>query len=90
VILLSVPVTLLLLRNNLISLHWSSNFVLSLLNHPGSRTILFGIPAYLFCMVAGTSATDISFMYSVISSEAFSSVILNDHNCSDNASISFS
>ena len=45
--------------------------------------------AYLFCAIANTGATDILSVYSVVSSEVFSSVILNDLNCSDNAFISF-
>jgi len=40
VILLSVIVTLLLLKNNHISLHQSLNFVQSLSNYPRSETIL--------------------------------------------------
>ena len=61
VILLLVPMILLLLRNNCISLYQSSNFVQSLLNHFESRTILFGVTAYiLLFIVAGTSAIDIS------------------------------
>jgi len=44
VILSSVSRTLLLLRNNRIFLHQSSNFVQSPSNHPGSGTIFFGSP----------------------------------------------
>ena len=44
VILLLVSMTLLLLRNSLISLHQSLNFVQSLSNHPGSSTMFFSNP----------------------------------------------
>jgi len=55
VILSSVSITLLLLRNNLIPLYQSSNFILSLLNHPGSRIMFLGIIACLFVfIVTGT------------------------------------
>ena len=90
VILSSVPVTLLFLRNNLIFLHQSSNFVLSLLNYSGSEIILFDILTYLFYIVAGVNATDILSMYSVIFSEVFSLVIFNDPNYSDNVLMLFS
>ena len=87
-ILSSVPLTLLLLRNNLISLHQSSNFVRLLSNHPGSRTMLLGIPADLFTTGVAAGAVDIS--VSVCSSfvEA-SSLICKDPSHSDNASILF-
>ena len=90
VILLSIPVTLLLLRNNWIFLHQSLNFVLSPLNHLRSGTILFGMTACSFYTITSASATDILSIYSVVSSEISSSVILNDSNCSDNTSILFS
>ena len=45
IILSLVSMTLLLLRNNLISLHQSSNFVQSLSNHSGSSTMFFSNPA---------------------------------------------
>ena len=89
VIMLSIPVTLFLLRNNQILLYQSLNLVLSLLNYPGSRTMLFGMTICSFYTVAGADATNISSMYSVISSEAFSLVILNNSNHFDNASILF-
>ena len=59
-ILSSVPLTLLLLRNNLIPLHQSSNFIQSSSNHPGSRTMLFGIPANSFTAGVAAGAVDIS------------------------------
>ena len=59
VILLSVSMTLLFLRNNYIPFHQSSNFVQSLSNHPRSGTMLFGIIAYIFLFLF-TSASDIS------------------------------
>jgi len=80
IILLSVAVTLLVLRNNLIPLHQSSNFILFPSNYSGSKTILFGIPAYLFCTVVDAGATDISSMYSIVSSEVSSLVIFNHPN----------
>ena len=54
-ILLSFSITLLLLRNNLIPLYQSSNFVWSPSNHPGSSTMLLGIIA---CMFSFASAGD--------------------------------
>ena len=59
VILLLVSITLLLLRNNLISLHQSSNFVWSLSNYPRSGTILLDITACIF-LFAGVGTTNIS------------------------------
>ena len=60
-ILLSIAITLLLLRNNQIPLHQSSNFVWLLLNYPRFRTMLFGITAYaiLLC-TTNIGAVDIS------------------------------
>ena len=89
VILLSVSVTLLLLRNSQIPLHQSLNFVLFLLNHSESGIIFFSIIACSFYAVAGAGTTDISSVYSVVSSEIPSSVIFNDFNHSDNAFILF-
>ena len=89
VILLLVSMTLLLLRNNLIPLHQSSNFVRSLSNYSGSSIIFFGIPTCTFLLIptaAGVSADDIS--VSVLLLEA-SSVICKDPNRSNNALISF-
>ena len=58
VILSSVSMTLLLLRNNHIPLHQSLNFVWSLSNHPRSSTIFFSISVYIFLLlVAGTGAS---------------------------------
>ena len=91
-ILLSVSITLLLLRNNLIPLHQSSNFDQSPSNHPGSGIMFFGNPACifpLFTTVSGASATNISFMVVCLYSSEASSVICKDPNCSNNASISF-
>ena len=62
-ILSSVSMTLLLLRNSLIPLHQSSNFIQSPLNYPGSSTLFFGILACTFLLITGTAgadATDIS------------------------------
>ena len=65
VILLSAATTLLLLRNSLIPLHQSLNFVLSPSNHPGSRTMFFIIVFLLY--IAGTNAIDISSVSGVAS-----------------------
>ena len=87
VILLSVSITLLFLRNNLISFHQSSNFVLFPSNHPRSRTILLGtLTCTLFLF---TSAVDILSIYFVLTCQA-SSVIFKDPSHSDNISISSS
>jgi len=90
VILLSVSMTLLLLRNNLIPLHQSSNFIQSLSNHPGSGTIPLGIIVCPFLFAgAGAGATNISLSdYLYISSEALF-MIFKDSNLLDNALISF-
>ena len=84
--------TLLLLRNNLIPLHQSSNFDWSPSNHPGSSTMFFSNTActfLLFATVSGAGATDISFMVVCLYSSEASSMICKDPNYSDNASISF-
>jgi len=83
--------TLLLLRNSLISLYQSSNFVWSPSNHLGSGTMFFGISAYMFSLVAavaGIGATGISISVCLYLLEA-SSVICRDFSHSDNVSISF-
>ena len=88
VILLSVFITLLLLRNNLIPLYQSSNFIQFLSNYPGSRSILLGIIAYMFSF-AGAGTTDIFLSdHSYISSEALF-IIFKDLNLSDNILILF-
>ena len=86
-ILSSISVTQLLLQNNLIFLHQSLNFVLSLSNHPGSETILLGNSVCLFCSYA--SVIDILSVYSVLACEA-SLVIFQNPSYSDNTSISCS
>ena len=91
VILSSVSITLLLMRNNLIPLHQSSNFVQSLLNHPGSSIIFFDIPVCPFSLTvtAGAGAVDISSV--VVHSYLLeaSSVICKDPSRSNNALILF-
>ena len=87
VILLFIPVTLLLLRNNQISLYQSSNFVLPLSNYFGSRTILLDNSTYLFCTFA--SAVNILSVYSMLLFEA-SSVIFSNPSHSNNTSILYS
>ena len=87
-ILLLVSMTLLLLRNYLISFHQSSNFVLSLLNHPGSGTMLLGVTACMFLFL-GTSASNISLsVYSFFLSKTLF-IIFNNPNLSNNTSILF-
>ena len=88
VILLSVSMTLLLLRNNLIPLHQSSNFFLSLLNYPGSGTIFLGMTTCsLVFVVTGTGATDItSSDHSIVLSKVLV-VIYKDPSHSDSASM---
>jgi len=83
---------LLLLRNNHISLHQSSNFVWSPLNYPRSETILFGITAYILSFIiagAGTGTIDISLSDCLYASSEALFVIFKDPNLSDNASILF-
>ena len=86
-ILLSVPVTLLLLKNSLIPLHQSSNFVQSLSNHPGSGTMFLGIFTCVFSLFTA-GAVDISVLVCSSLLEA-SSIILRDPSHSDNTSILF-
>ena len=92
VILSSVSMTLLLLRNSRIPLYQSSNFVLSPSNHPGSGTMFFGNPACLFSWLIpaiGTGAVDIFSIVICSFSSEVSLVICKDSSCSDNASILF-
>ena len=92
VILLSVIITLLLLRNNHISLYQSLNFIWLSSNHSRPRTILLGITACsIVFFTASTSAIDIVSIVSisVILSKVSSLVILNNSNNSDNTSIFF-
>ena len=83
---------MLLLRNNLIPLHQSSNFNRSPSNHPGSGTILFDNPACMFSLTAVAAvagATDILVSVCLYSLVEASSLICKDPSRSDNASISF-
>ena len=89
-ILLLVSMTLLLLRNNLISLHQSLNFVLSLLNYSGSGTMLLGTLACLLFSCIATGDIDISVsVHSFVLPEALF-MIFNNPNLSDSAFILFS
>ena len=92
VIFSSATTTLLLLRNKQIPLYQSSNFVLSPLNYPGSRTIVF--VGVLLLYTASASAVDILSVSGiaglVLLFDTLSSVILNDPIISSNASIVFS
>ena len=85
-----VSKTLLLLRNNCISLHQSSNFVQSLSNHPGSEIILLGITACtLLFVIAGAISIDISLsIHSFVLLEVLF-MICNDSSLSNNVSILF-
>jgi len=69
----------------------SLNFVQSLSNYPKSGTIILSITICLLC-TASTGAVDIAFVVSIsiITSKAYSSVILNDSNYSNNVLILFS
>ena len=87
-ILSSVLLTLLLLRNNLIPLYQSSNFVQLLSNYSGSRTMLLGIPADSFTTGATAGAVDISVSICSLLVEA-SWLICKDPSHSNNTSISF-
>ena len=87
-ILLSVLITLLLLRNSRIFLHQSSNFVQLLSNHPGFGTIFLGNPVCPFSWFVVTGATNISVSVHSLLIEA-SLLICKDSSHSDNASISF-
>ena len=83
-----LSMTLLLLRYNCIPPYQSSNFIQSLLNHPRSGTILFGIFACaLSSTVTGTGISDISVSVHLYSSNA-SFLIRKDPSHSDNVSIS--
>ena len=89
VILLLVSMTLLLLRNSLIPLHQSLNFIWSPSNHPRSGTILLDVIACMFSLfIAYAGASDISMSVHSYLFEA-SSVICKDLSHSDNASILF-
>ena len=95
VILLSVAITLLLLRNNQISLYHFSNLIWSPSNHPRSGTIIFGMTAYFVWLYTTSAGTvDISSVVSVsivlILSKISSSVIFNDQSHSDNGLMSIS
>ena len=91
VILLLVTITLLLLKNNLIPLHQSSNFVWSPSNHLGSGTIFFGITACMFSLIATTSAgaVDILFVFVCLYLLEASFVICKDSSHSNNILILF-
>ena len=88
VILLSIVVTLLLLRNNCILLYQSLNFVQSLLNYSRSKTILLDMTiCLLYTTEAG--AIDIMSTISIVLSEVSSLIIFNDSNYSNNISYCF-
>jgi len=89
VILLSVSIIFLLLRNNLISFHQFSNFILFLLNHLRSGIMFLGTLSCLLFSCIGTGTVDILSIYSVVLSKT-SSVIYKNLSLSDNTSISFS
>ena len=93
VILLSVTITLLFLKNRQIPLYQFSNFVLSPSNHPGSGTMLFGITVCAILWYS-VSTVNISLDVSNVASSvvlflfnAFSLVILNNPSISSSTSI---
>ena len=84
--------TLLLLRNNLIPLHQSSNFDQSSSNHPGSGTMFFSNSTWMFLLfaaAAGAGATDISSVVVCLYLSEASSVIFKNPSHSNSAFISF-
>ena len=91
VILLSIIITLLLLRNNCIPLHQSSNFIQLLSNYPRSSIIFFGITACAISLcTVSISTVDISFNADFIILFLFeisSLVILNNPNISSSTLI---
>ena len=89
VILSLVSITLLLLRNSLISLHQSLNFVQSLSNHSGFSIIFLSIIACLFLLlVACAGVSDISVSAGSYLFKTFS-MICKDPSYSDNIFILF-
>ena len=88
IILSSVFMTLLLLKNNLISLYQSSNFILSLLNYPRSRTMLFGTIVYIFSFIC-SGAVDISSLVCLFVPFETLFMIFNDPSLLDNILILF-
>ena len=88
IILLLVFITLLLLKDNLISLYQSSNFILFLSNYFKSRTILFGIVACMFLFVCA-GAINISLLVCLFVPSEASFIIFNNSSCSNNTSILF-
>jgi len=85
-ILLLVFMTLLLLRNSLIPLYQSSNFIWSPSNHLGSSTMLLGITAYIFSLFIACASTSNIF----VSVHLFEFLMIcRDPSLFDNVSISF-
>ena len=84
-----ISMTLLLLRNNLIPLHQSSNFVWLPSNYSGSGTMFFSIPACPFLLTVTAGTIDISSVVVCLYLLEASSVICKDSSHSDNASILF-
>ena len=70
IILSSVSMTLSLLRNSLIPLYQSSNFVWLPSNHPGSGTIFFGIPTLIYscCLLLVLVLVLLTFLYPFVCS----------------------
>ena len=82
--------TLLLLRNNLIPLHQSSNFDQSSSNHLGSGTMFFSNPTWMFLLFAAAAgATDISSVVVCLYLSEASSVIFKNPSHSNSVFISF-
>jgi len=89
--LLSVAVTLSLLRNKWIPFYQALNFIWSLSNYPGSGTMLFNITIYTISTSTSANTVNISSSVSnsvvLFLSEAYSSVILNNLSIYSNISI---
>ena len=84
-----VSITLLLLRNNHISLHQSLNFVLFSLNHSESGTMFLDITACsLLFIVTSASAADISLFNCLYIPSKALFVICKDPSLSNSVSIS--
>ena len=94
VILSSVVITLLLLRNRQISLYQFSNFILFLSNYLRSRTILFSITAcavlwyFAGAINISSDVSDVASSVVLFLFNMYSLVILNDLSISSSTSIS--
>jgi len=90
--LLSITITLLLLKDNYVSLYQFLNFICSLLNYFRSKTILFGIYISNVIYVNVTSVYILNMLLNavfvvLVSSKVYYLVILNNSSNFFNASI---